>query len=152
MENTPPEAGQPENNAYQRAARFDGRWAEQDAEQAYQRSRRDLHRSRLDTELSVFRLQIGNRIDHIADIADLDWYVALIGKPPGEALQARLERHLARGGTPVALPEAVTRMLQERRARDAKIAHWVERRYGRLTKAELYQRPEGDDEKRGKHR
>ncbi len=149
MENTPPEAGQPENDAYQRAARFDGRWAEQDAEQAYQRSRRDLHRSRLDTELSVFRLQIGNQIDAIAD---LDWYVALIGKPPGEALAARLERHLARSGTPVELPEAVTRMLRDRRARDARVASWVERRYGRLTKAEFYQRPEGDEEKRGKHR
>jgi hypothetical protein len=147
MQNTSPEAGQPENDAYQRAARFDGRWAEQDAEQAYQRSRKDLHRSQLETDLSVFRLQIGNRI---GDIAYLGWYVALIGKPPDETLEARLERHLARG-TPVELPEAVTTMLQERRAKDAGLAPWVERRYGKLTKAELYQRPEEEKEK-GNHR
>ncbi len=143
MENTSPDAERTKEDTYQRAARFDGRWAEQDAEQAYQRSRRDLHRSQLETDLSVFRLQIGNRI---GDIAYLGWYVALIGKPPDEALEARLERHLARG-TPVELPEAVTMMLQERRAKDAGLAPWVERRYGKLTKAELYQRP--DEEKEG---
>lgn len=136
MANTPPE---PEReDTYQRAARFDGRRAEQDAEQAYQRSRRDVHRARDETALSVFRLQIG-------DIAYLGWYVALIGERPDEALEARLERHLARG-TPVELPDAVTRMLQERRARDAGVAPWVERRYGRLTRAELYRRPEEEGE------
>ncbi len=132
---------QSEEVTYQRAARFDGRQAEQDAEQAYQRSRRDVHRSRIDTDLTVLRLQIGNQI---GEIAYLGWYVALIGTRPDEALEARLERHLARG-TPVELPAAVTRMLQERRAKDAGLAPWVERRYGRLTNAELYQRPEPDE-------
>lgn len=55
---------------YQRAARFDGRRAEEDAEETYQRSRRDVYRSRQETELSVFRLQIGNQI---GDIAYLGW-------------------------------------------------------------------------------
>jgi len=129
---------QSEDATYQRAARFDGRRAEADAEQAYQRSRRDVYRARQDTELSVFRLQIGNQI---GDVAYLGWYVALIGTRPDEALEARLDRHLARG-TPVELPDAVTEMLQARRAKDAGLAPWVERRLGRLTKAELYQRPE----------
>lgn len=141
MEKSPPEAERSEEDAYHRATRFDGHWAEQDAERAYQRSRRDLHRSPRETDLSVFRLQIGNRI---GDVAYLGWYVALIGQVPDKELEARLERHLARG-TPVELPEAVTKMLQERRARDAGLAPWIERRYGRLTKAELYQRPEGDE-------
>ncbi len=144
MENAPPDSERSEENAYQRASRFDGRRAEQDAEHAYQRSRREVHRSRRETDLSVFRLQIGNRI---GDIAYLGWYVALIGTRPDEALEARLERHLARG-TPIELPEAVTMMLQERRANDAGVASWTERRFGRLTKAELYQRPE-DEERRG---
>jgi len=135
---------QSEEARYQRAARFDGRRAEQDAEQAYQLSRRDLHRSQRETDLSVFRLQIGNQI---GDVAYLGWYVALIGTRPDEALEARLERHLARG-TPIELPEAVTAMLQERRAKDAGVASWTERRLGRLTRAELYQRPE-DEKKRG---
>ncbi len=131
---------QSEEARYQRAARFDGRRAEQDAEQAYQLSRREVHRSRRETELSVFRLQIG---DQIGEIAYLGWYVALIGTRPDEVLEARLERHLARG-TPVELPAAVTEMLRERRARDAGLAPWVERRLGRLTRAELYQRPKGE--------
>ncbi len=135
---------QSDEATYQRASRFDGRRAEQDAEQAYQLSRRDLHRSRRETELSVFRLQIGNQI---GDVAYLGWYVALIGTRPDEALESRLERHLARG-TPIELPEAVTEMLQERRAKDAGVASWTERRLGRLTRAELYQRPE-DEERRG---
>ncbi len=135
---------QSEEARYQRAARFDGRRAEQDAEQAYQLSRREVHRSRRETELSVFRLQIG---DQIGEIAYLGWYVALIGTRPDEALEARLERHLDRG-TPIELPEAVTEMLQERRAKDAGVASWTERRLGRLTRAELYQRPE-DEERRG---
>lgn len=141
MEHEPPEAERPENQDYQRAARFDGHRAEQDTERAYQRSRRELRRSRRETELSVFRLQLGNRI---SDVAYLGWYVALIGKPPDEALAARLEQHLA-SGTPVELPEEVTSMLRERRARSADLAPWVERRYGRLTRAELYQRPEGGE-------
>ncbi len=131
---------QSEEARYQRAARFDGRRAEQDAEQAYQLSRREVYRSRRETDLSVFRLQIGNQI---GDITYLGWYVALIGTRPDEALEARLERHLDRG-TPVELPEVITKMLQERRARDAGVASWTERRFGRLTRAELYQRPEGD--------
>ncbi len=135
---------QSEEARYQRAARFDGRRAKQDAEQAYQLSWRDLHRSQRETDLSVFRLQIGNQI---GDVAYLGWYVALIGTRPDQALEARLERHLAHG-TPIELPEAVTEMLQERRAKDAGVASWTERRFGRLTRAELYQRPE-DEERRG---
>ncbi len=138
---------QSEEARYQRAARFDGRRAEQDAEQAYQLSRRDLHRSQRETDLSVFRLQIGNQI---GDVAYLGWYVALIGTRPDQALEARLERHLARD-TPIELPEAVTEMLQERRAKDAGVASWTERRFGRLTKAEFHQRSEEGGE-RSKHR
>lgn len=143
MANTPPEPERSTADTYHRAARFDGRRAEQDAKQAYQRSRRDVHRARDETALSVFRLQIGNQI---GDVAYLGWYVALIGEPPDEALEARLEQNLARG-TPVELPEAVTKMLAERRARDAGVASWVERRFGRLTKAEVYQRPEEGGER-----
>lgn len=141
MEKAPPQAERPDEDTYHRAARFDSQGAEQEAEQAYQRSRRDLQRARRATDLSVFRLQIGNRI---GDVAYLGWYVALIGRPPDKELEARLERHLARG-TPVELPEAVTKMLRERRARDAGLAPWIERRYGRLTKAELYHRPQPDE-------
>lgn len=130
MENAPPDAGRFDEDTYQRAARFDGRRAEADAEQAYQRSRRDVYRARQETKLSIFRLQIGN-------IAYLGWYVALIGTRPDEALEARLERHLALG-TPIELPAAVTETLQARRAKDAGLAPWMERRLGRLTRAELY--------------
>lgn len=143
----PSAPGRPEESPYNRAARFDGRGAEHDAEQAYKRSRRDLHRARLETDLSVFRLQLGNRI---GNVAYLGWYVALIGKQPDEALEARLEQNLT-GGTPVALPEEVIAILQERRERTAKLAPWVERRYGKVTKTELYQRPEGEGE-HGKNR
>jgi len=37
-------------------------------------------------------------------------------------------------------------MLQARRAKDAGLAPWVERRLGRLTRAELYRQPEGDSQ------
>ena len=137
--NEPPQepAARPEETPYHRAVRFDGRRAEQDAEQAYRRSRRDVQRASLETDLSVFRLQIGPRI---GDIAYLGWYVALIGTRPDAELAARLEQNLA-GGTPVELEEKLIAMLRERRARDATLAPWVERKHGRLTKAELYQRP-----------
>lgn len=122
MENAPPDADDAERDTYQRAVRFDGDRAEHDAVQAYQRSRRELRRSRLDTDLSVFRLQLGERVDNVAS---LGWYVALIGRSPDAALEARLERHLA-AGTPVELPAAVAKTLRERRARDGRFAPWVE--------------------------
>ncbi len=142
MENDPPEAERVKGTPYHRAARFDGRWAERDAERAYKQTRRDLHRSRPDVDLSVFQLQIGNLI---GDVAYLGWYVALIGTRPDEQLEARLERHLATG-TGVELPEEVLAMLRERREVNAKDAAWVERRYGEVTRAELHRRPMGEEE------
>lgn len=142
MKDVPPRTESPQDPSYRRAARFDGNFAAADALRAYQRTRRDLHRSRAETDLSVFRLQIG---EHIGNVAYLGWYVALIGRPPDEALEARLERNLA-GGTPVELAEDVVGMLRERRERTANLAPWVERRYGRVTNAELYHRPEGERE------
>jgi len=138
-----PEPGQePVHNTYRRAARYDGDRASEDAKRAYERSRRDLHRAPEGTEVSVFRLQIGQLI---GDVAYLGWYVALIGTQPNEALAARLERHLA-DGTAVELPKSVITMLEARRADDTELAPWVERRLGQLMRAEtnLFQRSQGN--------
>lgn len=140
MGDTPPEAERPEKTPYHRAARFDGRWAAQDAERAYRLSRRELHRYTSEVDLSVFRLQIGHLI---GDVAYLGWYVALIGKRPAAGLETRLERHLA-SGTAVELPEEVLVTLRDRRELNAQDASWVERRYGRITRTEPYRRPEGE--------
>jgi len=125
------------NHTYQRAARYNGSRAKEDAKRAYKRSRRDLHHAPEGTEISVFRLQIGNLIE---GVAYLGWYVALIGTPPDQALTARLEDNLA-DGTEVQLPAVVLEMLHERREHNSKLAPWIERHHGRVTQADLYQRP-----------
>jgi len=134
-----PEGG-PEDPGYRRAARYEGPWAEHDAARAYQRTRRALYRARRETELSVYRLQIGNLV---GDVAYLGWYVALLGDRPDAALAETIEGHLAEG-LPVKLPSEVVAMLQARRAASKGIGSWSERKLGRLTNVELYRRPEGE--------
>jgi len=141
MHDRPEGKHEPADQFYVHAARYDGQWAGLDAERAYRRSRRDLHRAPTETDLSVFRLQIGNRIN---GVTYLGWYVTLIGTRPDEALATRLEHNLA-GGTAVELPDEVTTMLHERRERNANLALWIERRYGRVTRADIIIKPEHSD-------
>ena len=95
---------------YHRAARFGGNRAEGEALRAYERSCYDLACSRPETDISVYRMEIGELIGRVLTMG---WYVALIGQRPDKALERRLERNLATG-EPMELPEEVTDMLEAR--------------------------------------
>jgi len=92
---------------FHRAARFDG---EDAAWHAYLKSCLDVAVSRPETDISVYRMEIGELIGPVAFVG---WYVALIGEQPDRALERRLEANLA-AGQPMALPEEVVEMLRER--------------------------------------
>ena len=92
---------------YRRAARFDG---EDAAWHAYLRSCLDVAVSRPETDISVYRMEIGELIGPVALVG---WYVALIGEQPDKTLERRLEVNLATGRS-MQLPEEVIEMLRER--------------------------------------
>ena len=92
---------------YHRAARFDG---EDAAWHAYLRSCLDIAVSRPETDISVYRMEIGELIGPVAFVG---WYVALIGEQPDGTLERRLEANLS-AGRPMQLPEEVIEMLRER--------------------------------------
>src|SRR5215207_994203 len=66
-------------------------------------------------DLSVFRL-----------ILDRQWHVSVLGDPPAEILERRINRILSRG-TPASLPEQILAELQRRRIEATRIGPWVER-------------------------
>ncbi len=106
---------------YHRAARFDG---EDAAWHAYLRSCLDVAVSRPETDISVYRMEIGELIGPVALVG---WYVALIGEQPDGTLERRLEANLA-AGQPMQLPEEVVEMLEERHrgtspGRDVYVVH-----------------------------
>ena len=102
-----PRAGEGRSSEpYHRAARFDG---EDAAWHAYLRSCLDVAVSRPETDISVYRMEIG---ELIGPVALVDWYVALIGEQPDGTLERYLETNLATG-QPMQLPEEVVEMLEE---------------------------------------
>lgn len=106
-----PRAGEGRSSEpYHRAARFDG---EDAAWHAYLRSCLDVAVSRPETDISVYRMEIGELIGPVALVG---WYVALIGEQPDGTLERRLEANLATG-LPMRLPEEVVEMLGERHRR-----------------------------------
>lgn len=92
---------------YHRAARFDG---EDAAWHAYLRSCLDVAVSRPETDISVYRMEIGELVGPIAFVG---WYVALVGERPDATLERRLVANLAAGRS-MELPEEVVEMLRER--------------------------------------
>jgi hypothetical protein len=96
---------------YLKVARFLG---DKPAGRAY-RQAQDLLFAAPDCELSTFRLHL-NRV----------WHVAVLGEPPAEELDSRLQKILSRG-EPASLPEEILLELQRRRAEATRIGPWVER-------------------------
>lgn len=95
---------------YLRVARFPG---ERPAGRAYFQIQDLLLRAPA-CDLSVYRLQLART-----------WHVAVLGLPPHELLERRINRVLA-GGIPSVLPEDVLQELRRRRQAATGISPWVE--------------------------
>lgn len=109
----PPERRE-EDNSYHRAARYPG---EEASEQPY-----DAMQEMIRVEpcnLSVYRLRLGE---------DLEYHVAVLGEPPEERLQRRIEDTL-KDGMPVTLPQEVLNALIARRHEQQHNGDWVERHH-----------------------
>jgi hypothetical protein len=70
-------------------------------------------------ELSVYRLRLGEQ---------LEYHVAVLGAPPEERLQRRID-DIFKDGEPVTLPQEVLDALLERRREQQKHGSWVERHH-----------------------
>ena len=98
---------------YYRAARFHG---EKPAGRAYNQAQETIFTAP-DCELSAYRFHL-----------DRVWHVAVVGEQPPEDLERQLRRILSRG-EPVALPEALLRMLKQRRVQATRLGPWIEGHY-----------------------
>jgi hypothetical protein len=110
----PPE-GKPEQEPvpYYQAARY--RY-ENHARRAYFQAQ-DLLFHTPESDLSAYRFQL-ERI----------WHVAVLGEPPPEGMEQKLQAALARG-EPTELPPDSLKALAERREQAIRQAPWVERHY-----------------------
>jgi hypothetical protein len=110
----PPE-GKPEQEPvpYYHAARF--RYENQ-ARRAYFQAQ-DMLFHAPESELSAYRFQL-ERI----------WHVAVLGEPPPEDMEKKLQAALARG-EPTELPPDILKLLAERREQATRQGPWVERHY-----------------------
>ncbi len=99
---------------YYRAARFG---SEKPASQAYFAAQESIF-SNPDCDLSVFRIQLVDRISH----------VVVLGDPPAQELEQKLLNILSAGES-VSLSRDILKALQERRADAIKRGPWVERHY-----------------------
>ena len=98
---------------YYQAARFSG---EKPAGAAYRQAQQAIFNAP-ECELSAYRF-------HISRI----WHVAVVGDQPPEDLERRLQKILSRGES-VSLPEALLRMLEQRRVQATRLGPWIEGHY-----------------------
>lgn len=116
---SPEQEHQPEGNQeqepipYYKASRFN---AERLARRAYFQAQETLFKNP-DCDLSAYRLLL-QQIRH----------VVVLGEPPPEDLEQKLQTILSTG-EPVDLPPEILKLLAERRAEATKQAPWVERHY-----------------------
>ena len=96
---------------YLKVARFSG---ERPAGRAYDQLQDAIFRSP-GCDLSVFRMLLRR-----------DWHVAVLGDPPAETLDRRIQQVLSRG-VPASLPGEILEQLKRRRAEATRIGSWVER-------------------------
>jgi hypothetical protein len=110
----PPE-GQPEQEPvpYHRASRFRG---EGSSRRAYFQAQ-DVLFNTPECDLSAYRFLLRQL-----------WHVAVLGEPPPEDLEQKIQGILSRG-EPVDLPPEILKVLAERRAQAINQAPWVERHY-----------------------
>ena len=110
----PPE-GSPEQEPvpYHRAFRFN---TERPARRAYFQAQ-DILFNTPECDLSAYRFLIRQL-----------WHVAVLGEPPPEELEQKIQGILSRG-EPVTLPPEILKLLAEHRAQATKQAPWVERHY-----------------------
>lgn len=102
-----------ETRFYHRSARFD---AERPAWQAYQAAQEALFAEEA-VELSAYRLML-----------DRDWYVTVLGDPPDEEFDHKLQEILS-AGVEAQLPSEVLQSLVERRIEAGRAGPWVERHF-----------------------
>lgn len=104
---------EPPQPTYYRAARFA---EDTESSRAYGRVERTLYQNR-QLDLSVFRV-----------ILDAQWLLVILGTPPPEPFEERLQQLLL-PGEPVALRPEVLSILQRRRHDSRGLGGWVERHY-----------------------
>ena len=103
-----------ENNSYHRAAKYP---SEESSEVPYDTMQQLIYEE--PCSLSVYRLRLGE---------ELAYHVAVLGEPPEERLQRRIENTL-KDGTPVTLPQEVLAALIARRREQQQHGEWVERHH-----------------------
>jgi hypothetical protein len=96
---------------YHRAARYPD---EQASEAPYDQAQQTIYETPCD--LSVYRLRLG---------PELTWHVAVLGNPPDEDLNRRIEEILT-SGEQVPLPDEVLVQLAARRREQSNRGPWVE--------------------------
>jgi hypothetical protein len=111
----PPPEGKPEQEPvpYHRASRFRG---ESSSRRAYFQTQ-DTIFNEPECDLSAYRFLLRQF-----------WHVAVLGEPPPEDLERKLQEILQRG-EPSTLPPEILKLLSERRAQATRQAPWVERHY-----------------------
>lgn len=103
-----------EPNSYHRAAKYPG---EVESEAPYDAAQELIRVEPCD--LSAYRIRLGEQ---------LEYHVAVLGEPPAEALQRRIE-DILKDGEPVTLPAEVLAALIERRTEQQRLGGWVERHH-----------------------
>jgi len=96
---------------YHRAARYSD---EQASEAPYDQAQQTIYETPCD--LSVYRLRLG---------LELTWHVAILGSPPPEGLNRRIEEILV-SGEQATLPDEMLAQLTARRQEQSKRGPWVE--------------------------
>ena len=109
-----PEPKEQEPVPYYRAAKFE---RERHAKRAYFKCQETVLRAHSEADLSTYRLLL-DQVSH----------VIVLGEPPPEELDRRLQRILSRGEA-TTLPADVLHLLQERRTQASQLGPWVERHF-----------------------
>ena len=97
--------------SFHQAARYPD---EQSSETPYDQAQQTIYETPCD--LSIYRLRLGH---------NLVWHVAVLGSPPPEDLQRRIEEILSTG-EPVTLPDDILTHLVQRRAEQSGRGDWAE--------------------------